>query len=144
MKLRVVRDTFTEKSTTGELYIDGQPHMWTLELPDKNGLPGSCIPQGIYPVVAYLSPKFGRTMPLLQNVPGRSEIEMHWGNTAEDTNGCILLGRTRDTDYIGESRMAFDSFWERFMPALAKEGVSIEIVGGYKQHPADLSLQGDV
>lgn len=126
----MVRDTFTAISTTGQLSIDGVPSLWTLELPNKDGLPGSCIPQGVYPVVAYMSPKFGRTMPLLRDIPNRSNIEIHWGNTAADTDGCILLGRTRDKDYVGESRMAFDEFWTRFMPSLASEDCTIEVVGG--------------
>lgn len=30
---------------------------------------------------------------MLERVPGRSHILFHAGNTAEDTEGCILLGR---------------------------------------------------
>ena len=130
MKLTVVRDTFTSKSTTGELSIDGVQSLWTLELPNKDGLPGSCIPQGTYNVISYPSPKFGRLMPLLVGIPGRSNIEMHWGNTAEDTDGCILLGRTRDTDYIGESRMAFDDFWAKAQGPIERGVCWITISGG--------------
>lgn len=145
MNLTLVRDTFTDISTTGELSIDGKPFCWTLELPNKDGLHGSCIPQGTYLVTAQMSPRFGRSMPHLQDVPNRSSILIHWGNTAEDTEGCILLGGTRDKDFVGKSRQMFDDFWELFMPALSGGSVSLKVTGGAQALlPADLSLQGDL
>jgi len=112
MILTLERFNFTEKSTIGSLAIDGKDFCWTLELPLKDGSPGSCIPAGTYKVVTYPSPKFGRLMPLLVDVPGRSNIEMHWGNVPENTEGCILLGGTLpQPDFIGNSRMIFDDFW---------------------------------
>lgn len=126
MELKLVRDQFTDKSTTGQLSIDGSFFSFTLELPTRDGLPGSAIPEGKYQVVASWSPKFGRTMPLIIGIPGRSEIRIHYGNDAVDTEGCILLGKTRSQDWIGSSREAFDEFWPRFMQSLA-EGVPITI-----------------
>ena len=137
MILKLMRLWFTDRSTCGELYIDNVRFSYTLELPNKDGRPGSCIAQGTYPVVAWMSRKFGRTMPLLENVPLRdpdAKIEIHWGNSPEDTEGCILLGNTRDTDYIGNSRMAFDNFWHKFMPALSGGTVTITVIGGAKAH----------
>ena len=132
MKLTLQRDTFTDKSTTGTLYLDGQQFCWTLELPNKDGLPGSCIPQGTYPVTAQMSPRFGRSMPHVQDIPNRSHILIHWGNTAEDTEGCVLIGGTRDTDFIGNSRQIFDDFWQKFMPALSGGTVTLTVTGGAK------------
>jgi len=112
MDLQLKRFNFTDKSTIGSLSIDGKDFCWTLELPLGDGGPGSAIPAGTYKVVTYPSPKFGRLMPLLVDVPGRSNIEIHWGNVPENTEGCILLGNTLPgKDYIGTSRMAFDDFW---------------------------------
>jgi hypothetical protein len=110
VNLALLRDTFTSKSTTGLLSIDQVFFCYTLELPVKDGLPGSAIPQGRYQVTTYPSPHFGRLMPLIL-VPGRSEIEIHFGNYPSDTRGCILLGYTRAPDFIGKSREAFDQFW---------------------------------
>jgi Family of unknown function (DUF5675) len=110
MNLALLRDVFTEKSTTGLLSIDQVFFAYSLELPVKDGLPGSAIPQGRYQVTTYASPHFGRLMPLIL-VPGRSEIEMHWGDYPKDTRGCILLGHTRAPDFIGQSREAFNDFW---------------------------------
>lgn len=96
----------------GELSIDGEKFCWTLELPLGDGGPGSAIPYGTYKVEVYPSPKFGRLMPLLMDIPGRSNIEMHWGNTPENTDGCILLGNTMPgQNFIGNSRQTFDDFW---------------------------------
>lgn len=52
---------------------------------------------------------FGREIkvPHLQNVPGRSDIEIHMGNYPEQTKGCIILGHVRDEDSVGDSDTAF-------------------------------------
>jgi hypothetical protein len=114
MILTLERFKFTDKSTIGSLAIDGADFCWTLELPIGDGGPGSAIPAGTYKVVTYPSPKFERLMPLLMDVPGRSTIEMHWGNEPENTDGCILLGNSMPgEDFIGNSRQAFDDFWEK-------------------------------
>lgn len=67
-------------------------------------------------------------MPLLVDVPGRSNIEMHWLNTPEQTDGCIGTGLTRDTDYIGESRMAFDDFWALVQGPMERGDCQITVV----------------
>jgi hypothetical protein len=144
MNLLLQRDTFTDKSTTGELFIDGAHFCFTLELPNKDGLPGSCIPQGTYPVTAQMSPRFGRSMPHIHDIPNRSNILIHYGNVPEDTEGCILLGLTRDTDYVGQSRMAFDDFWAKFMPALSGGTVTLQVVGGAKQPDSSGDIHFDV
>ena len=50
------------------------------------------IPEGTYELVRRMSPSFGRKMWYLKDVPGRSGIMIHSGNTLKDTNGCILVG----------------------------------------------------
>ena len=85
----------------------------TLEDPWRNNAVGeSCIPAGTYRVRQYHSPKFGSTF-IVNAVPGRSLILLHWGNTHFDTRGCVLLGRNfgvldNKLD-IGESRVAFEA-----------------------------------
>lgn len=141
MKLRLERDTFTAISTTGALFIDGAQFCWTLEPVVKDGLPGSAIPEGTYKIELYLSHHFRRIMPLLVDVPNRSEIEIHWGNTADDTRGCILLGGSRPgRDYIGQSRQIWDDFWYKAYSAIQMKDCTIEIVN---LPPAELNLQGD-
>jgi len=65
----------------------------TLEPPWKDNQHGiSCIPAGTYECKRYLSPKHGYDVFEVLNVPGRSNIEIHVGNTPVDTEGCILVG----------------------------------------------------
>lgn len=65
----------------------------TYELPWRDNEPKvSCIPAGTYPMIRYRSPKRGYDVWLLQHVPGREYEEIHIGNSAPDTEGCILVG----------------------------------------------------
>jgi hypothetical protein len=74
------------------LLIDGKPSFVTLEDAWKdNAKQVSCIPTGTYKIVRHKSPRFGKTYKVL-DVPDRSEILIHAGNTHEDTQGCILVG----------------------------------------------------
>lgn len=50
------------------------------------------IPAGEYTVKNLYSPKFGRMMLRLVNVPDRSGILIHQGNYAKQSRGCILVG----------------------------------------------------
>jgi hypothetical protein len=58
-----------------------------------------------------MSARFKRFMPILRNVPGFEGIRIHTGNTARETDGCILVGRTRGLDWIGHSRDAYDELY---------------------------------
>ena len=152
MQLTLKRLWFTDESTQGELYIDGAFQCYTLELPNKDGLPGSCIPQGTYKIELQSSPKFelstdpwvqqyAKQMPHLVGIPRRSLIMIHWLNTPEETEGCIGVGESYSTNFIGESRAAFEALFPKIATS---EGCSIAIIGGAIVQPADLSLEGDV
>jgi hypothetical protein len=131
MQMRLQRLTFTDKSTIGELYVNGDKLCYTLELPIKDALPGSAIPQGIYPVTNRYSPRFGRNVPHVDDIPNRSDILIHWGNYPTDTEGCILVGMTAAQDFIGESRKAFDELFSIFGLALSVgEICMLEVIGG--------------
>ncbi len=81
------------QGTPGDLIIGRRVFCHTLEdvlRPDRQIIRGeTCIPAGVYPVILYMSPRFGKLVPLLQNVPGFTEIEIHGGNTTLDVRGCI-------------------------------------------------------
>ena len=90
--LELIRLENTQQGMLGILKINKHVFCFTLEPPDKlNERSVSCIPAGQYSVESRLSPKFGQTYEV-QNVPGRSHILFHAGNTAAHTEGCILLG----------------------------------------------------
>lgn len=83
--------------TFGEIRYKGEVLCVTCEDPWNDNKPRiSCIPKGVYKVVRHgwakdTPVKFKRVWELL-NVPGRSAILIHAGNTQADTIGCILAG----------------------------------------------------
>lgn len=154
MKLVLCRTTLTPDSTIGQLYIDGVRFCYTLELPVIDGLPGSAIPEGTYPIVLTPSQKFmasvdqwvlkfAQLIPHVIQIPDRTDILIHWGNTAADTKGCILVGTSPGTNYIGNSRLAFEKLWNKIEGPARSNDCTITVQRGPMQ-PADLSAQGDV
>lgn len=146
MLLEVKREVLTAESTLGELFMDGEYCCKTLELPVKDGLPGSAIPpsgDSSYMVKLSPSPKFlhstdpwvqlfASRIPHVLGLPAtRSNILIHWGNDAEDTEGCILVGRTIKPNFIGESRPAFHILWIALNAAdLRGETIQLKVYGG--------------
>jgi Family of unknown function (DUF5675) len=132
MNLKLVRKIFTEESTIGELTVNGKPECFTLE--DKvravkiHGK--TAIPAGIYEVTITFSDKFKKSLPLLLNVPNFAGIRIHSGNTAADTEGCILVGTAKGQNMVSNSRVAFKALFAKIEAALKKEKIFIEIVGG--------------
>lgn len=132
--INIKRKWFTNNSTVGEMFLDHTFECFTLEdtvrenqekVPNK-----TAIPKGRYEVIINFSKRFGRPMPLLLSVPGFEGVRIHSGNTAEDTEGCILLGRVyNDTlpNFIGESRIAFNSFYSKLEDALKTSKVYLSI-----------------
>lgn len=49
------------------------------------------IPDGIYEVQNTYSVKFGKTLPLICDVPGRAGIRIHEGYYHNNSKGCILV-----------------------------------------------------
>jgi hypothetical protein len=115
MKLEVKRTTFTDKSTIGELSIDGESFCYTLEdVVRKEKIFGeTAIPAGTYKIEFTFSPHFQRILPHLIDVPDYEGVRIHPGNTDADTEGCILVGSTKSVDFIGNSRTTFELLWDK-------------------------------
>ena len=129
MNITFRRERSTANSTIGMLKA-GDFQCFTLEdvvRPTKiHGQ--TAIPAGTYKVVVNFSPRFHKALPLLLDVPGFSGIRIHPGNKSADTEGCILPGLTRSTDWVGQSAAAFSVLFARIRSAIAAgEAVTITI-----------------
>ena len=112
INLLLIRDTFSDNSTIGELFINGERICDTLENPFINNERNiSCIPEGEYKVRLRL-PRESATREylhlLVQDVPNRDWILFHRGNTSKDTSGCILVGLSTKQDVVYNSTLAMD------------------------------------
>ena len=119
--------------TLGDLSINGNHECFTLEdvvRPDGEKVYGeTAIPAGTYEVTITWSPRFKTRLPILADVPNFSGVRIHPGNKAEDTEGCILVGRSVFPDRLGQSRLAFDVLMAKIETAVSRgEHVTIEIV----------------
>ena len=150
MKIEVNRIYKGKDYTIGHLYVDGVFFCDTLE-PTDRGLTSamtpweiSCrkvkgrtaIPVGTYFVdMETVSPRFksrkwakpyGGRVPRLQGVRGFEGVLIHVGNTAGDTEGCILVGKNKVKGKVLDSTNTYIELFEK-MDA-AKELITITIM----------------
>lgn len=150
MELRLKRIARRDTYTIGRLYVDGEYFCDTCEDVDRGlrqdmaqsviraikrkGV--TAIPTGRYRVTMDVqSPKF-RTkamyqfcngyLPRLINVPGYEGVLIHVGNTAKDTEGCLLVGRNTKVGKVLESRATFVKLYERLRKAEGSIYITIE------------------
>lgn len=94
--------------------VDYAP-IYTLENPLRATDKDNRIPAGEYKCVPYSGAKY-KNVYHVQNVPNRSAILIHWGNTEKDTEGCILLGNRvgeiNGAPAVLDSRKCFERFRE--------------------------------
>jgi hypothetical protein len=135
MELRVERLWKKNKYTVGRLFVDGNMFCNTLEdrlrdLPAEKKIPErTAIPAGKYKVIYNWSPKFGRNLPRLLNVPYFDGILIHPGSTADDSAGCILVGKNTEVGRLTESRYTSDRLNVLIEDAQRKgEEITIEII----------------
>ena len=110
----------------GKLYIDGKYFCDTIEDTDrglddkmkeseilKKKIKGqTAIPTGVYNVFITWSPKYKKPMPLIDNVKGYSGIRIHSGNTAKDTEGCLIVGKNKEVGKVLESRVTYNALFK--------------------------------
>lgn len=100
------------------------------------------IPAGVYKLRRHSPSRFENTLRSItkraddtminvynDEVPASRAILIHWGNTDRDTQGCILLGQTKDNnnESVGQSRQACKDFYD-LMYGKDLSDVSLEIV----------------
>lgn len=133
MEIKVDRKWKKPDYTIGNVYVDGEFLCNSLEDTDR-GLASkmspavvrkakvhgkTAIPTGRYRVVESLSAKFRKTMPEVLRVPGFDGIRIHSGNTASDTEGCILLGKNDVVGKVTNSR-----YWTSILYAKIHDAVT--------------------
>lgn len=131
MKLKLERKFCGPVCTIGTMISDRGLEVYTLEdVERKEKVFGeTAIPKGTYSVTITPSNRFKRDLPLVENVPGFEGIRIHPGNTAADTEGCILVGRTKGPTWVGESKAAFNDVYREIKAAIdSGEQVILEIV----------------
>lgn len=151
MEIVVERKWPKEAYTIGRLYVEGKLFANTLEDKDRGlwiydsperirdiKIPGeTAIPKGRYLVnMDVLSPKYSQIawykrvtngyMPRLKNVPGFDAILIHPGLSAEDTRGCILVGKNTVKGGLTSSRDTFEKLY-KLMKAAHDKGEHIFI-----------------
>lgn len=115
--LRLERECLEER-TLGKLYINNEFFCDTIEdkyrdlSKEKKVYGETCIPFGTYKVIINMSPKYGRLMPRLLDVPHFEGILIHSGNTEQDSAGCIICGK-RSGQKVINSRDTFNRLFNR-------------------------------
>ena len=142
MKMELRRRYFAKEYTIGTLYVDGARFCDTLEDTDRdmnhNGtfdgseekvMHRTAIPYGRYEVTVTRSPRFGRMLPRLLNVPHFDGVLVHRGNTPEDTSGCILVGENKVKGKVINSTTYEIELTRRCIAAMKRnERITIEII----------------
>jgi len=142
MLLTLQRETATVKSTPGTLQVEGDPTVYrSLEPPpvpdpDEPNCP-VCIDAGTYVIRTAHSLRFNARVPVLQNVPHRTQVEIHYGNWILDvasgkwdSEGCVLAGlwRSNADEILGTRSACIDHIWPAVCAAEDRgEEVRIEI-----------------
>ena len=135
MELQLIRKIKSAKSTVGELTVNGVKACFILEdvdrgltqdmplteLQSKKVFGQTAIPTGRYEVTITFSNRFQRLLPLLLNVPGFTGIRMHPGNSAADTDGCLLPGTHAGENWVYDSRIAFKKLCDVIQQAFDRQ-----------------------
>lgn len=144
MRLTLIRIANRPTYCIGKLYIDGIYQCDVLEDTDrglddkmseaeilKKKVKGqTAIPSGVYPVYITWSPKYKKPMPLIENVKGYSGIRIHSGNSAKDTEGCLLVGKNKEVGKVLESRKTYNELFN--ILNTTNEKIIIDIQRKYK------------
>lgn len=135
------RTTTSDHGTFGQLVLDDGSTFCTGELPWRKNRKGlSCVPTGTYICVPFMSKRHGMCY-LLQDVPGRSDVEIHSANFMGDRTlgyhcellGCIALGES--IDQMDSQRCLLNSkkAIRRFMEAMQGRNLELTIQEDYGQ-----------
>lgn len=116
MKADIIRvENNPVEGTFGVVLLEGRVFCVCLEETQKEISYDSHIPAGNYICERYLSPTKHIEVWELQHVQNRTHIQIHAGNTLDDTLGCILLGQYFDKLRGNRAVLNSGSTFEKFM-----------------------------
>ena len=144
MELTLKRIARKNDYTIGHLYVDGIFFCDTLEDYDRLYFGGikeagkTAIPCGRYQVILNnYSPRFGAKepykslcggcVPLIANVPRFSGVRIHIGNSASETDGCVLVGKNTVVGRVLESRSTFTTLMNKYLTPARKRKENVYI-----------------
>ena len=148
MKLTLKRIALRPTYTIGRLYVDGNYLCDTLEDTgrdlDKDGKfdngekkvhSKTAIPYGTYQITtSIVSPRFkdrvwakpyGGKIPRLINVPSFDGVLIHPGSSADDTSGCLLVGKNTIVGRLTDSQKTFHALMQKIK---GQKNITIEII----------------
>ena len=143
MLITIDRAWKRESYTMSRLFVDGENFCNALEDTDRGLYHGmsredvlakkvkgaTAIPRGTYNVIYTYSPRFKRKLPLIENVTGYEGVRIHPGNTAKDTEGCILVGQNLKVGMVLNSREWTEKLSAKMQTAWSKgEKVKLKIM----------------
>jgi len=134
--IRLVRKWQTGKSTIGEFTIDNT-NIKGYSLEEKGPdtiVPGieQRVPIGAYNLEWHSGAKIKKGLKLYNDVVSKSRaILIHSGNTADDTEGCLIVGSTKSQDFVGGSRDKLKEIFD-YVEEIGIEGAKIIITQAYE------------
>lgn len=128
MRIAVIRHPTRLDRTFGQMWVDDKPACYTLEPPIRE-VPGqpvnvwkvqfhTALPFGTFDVELRWSPHFKAFMPHVVNVPGFTDVMIHFGDFIQDTEGCTLVGKEIQGVNLVRSIEAFAPLWWEIAKAL--------------------------
>jgi hypothetical protein len=144
MELLLKRIARKPTYTIGKLYVNNVYTCDVLEDYDRIYYGGSkvagktAIPCGRYEVVLNnYSPRFGNKepykslcggcVPLINNVPKFSGVRIHIGNTENDTDGCLLVGKNTVVGRVTDSKVTFAALMNKHLTPARKRNENVYI-----------------
>lgn len=148
MKLTLKRIALKPTYTIGKLYIDDNYFCDTLEDTvrdiNKDGkfdngekkIKGkTAIPYGTYEITTNIvsqrfknrvwAKPYGGKIPRLINVPSFDGVLLHPGSSAEDTSGCLLVGKNTIVGRLTDSQKTFHALMQKIK---SQKNLTIEII----------------
>jgi len=136
--IKVERFIFKPDWTISKVYVDGKLFCYAVEdeIRSVKVKGETAIPKGVYPLGTRWSPKFSgaynHEMIWVKDVPNFEFILIHWGNTDDDTDGCLIVGDkigvVKGQEGVLNSRATYLKLYNKVIDKIKDSGQKIEYV----------------